>query len=359
VSAARLADGARVLVRAPDWLGDFVMAEPVLRAVARRPGPPPTFVAEARFLDLLDERYARVNCVDPGDHAAWRGHDVALLLTGSFRSAWTAWRARIPVRVGQARDARSLLLTDAVRPALERGGTPLGLGRPGRWPRVLPRPFGASALELALRLGLSVSDPRPRLVPRESARRRAAGRLAAAGIAPGAPFVLCNAGGRADSAKAYPGELWGGLLDELEARLGLPLALVCGPGEEAALAVARAAARRARPLALPEAGPVELPELLALCAAAALVVTADSGPRHLAQAAGTPLVVACGPTDPRHTADGTRATRIARMEVECGPCHRERCPLAGDAHHACMRRLEPARLAALAADLYHAAPRAP
>jgi heptosyltransferase-2 len=305
---------ARILVRAPDWLGDFVMAEPVLRALVQRPGPPPTFVAEARFRALLDERFARAQHAAPGDRGAWRGHDVALLLTGSCRSAWPALAAGIPVRVGYARDARGLLLTDAVRPARERGGTPLGLGRRGRWPRWLPRPFGASAFELAQRLGLVPRDPRPRLVPSAEARKRAAARLAAHAVAPGAPFVLCNAGGRPGSAKAYPSELWGRLFDELAARLRLPLVAVCGPGEEAALAAGCGAARAAQPLALVESE-VGLPELLALCSAAALVVTPDSGPRHLAQAVGTPLVVVAGPTDPRHTADGTQSTRLARVNV--------------------------------------------
>ena len=57
-----------------------------------------------------------------------------------------------------------------------------------------------------------------------------------------------------------------------------------------------------------------------------------------------------GPSDPRHTADHLGATRVLRVRVDCGPCHLEQCPLAGDAHHACMRLVEPTELAAAALD---------
>src|SRR5262249_56760888 len=78
----------------------------------------------------------------------YAGHAVALLFTGSFRSAWCAWRASVPRRVGFARDGRRFLLTDALQPARERGGVPLELGRAGGGRRYLPRPLGRSLAEL-------------------------------------------------------------------------------------------------------------------------------------------------------------------------------------------------------------------
>ena len=71
------------------------------------------------------------------------------------------------------------------------------------------------------------------------------------------------------------------------------------------------------------------------------MLTADSGPRHLAVGLERPLVVVAGPTDPRHTADHLERTALLRVRVPCGPCHRERCPLAGAEHHACMARVAP------------------
>ena len=86
-----------------------------------------------------------------------------------------------------------------------------------------------------------------------------------------------------------------------------------------------------------------------MCAAARLLVTADSRPRHLAQAFGTSVVAIAGPTDPRHTAAYESPVHIVRETVPCGPCLRERCPLSGDRHHACMRSVDYEEVARVAA----------
>lgn len=345
----RLRAGDRVLARVPDWLGDVVMAEPALRALherVRELGGTLSLAGTPRLLEVLGDAFEGCARVDASDAAAWRGHDLAVLFVNSFRSAWTARAARIPRVAGYARELRGFLLTHAVTPAFERGRAPVGVGWRGHWPRYLPRPFGATCAELVQGLGASVRDSRPRLRATEGARTAARERLRSLGIDAGAPFVLANAGGRPDSAKAWPAQSWGSALRDL----GVPVVLVAGPGEELALARVRELAPRAHACVEPLAG---LGELVALCELASAVATADSGPRHIANAVGTSLVVVCGPTDPRHTADHTGSTRMLRVSVECGPCHLERCPLAGEARHRCMRGVEPelVRRALLAAFL--------
>lgn len=348
--SAGLHDGARVLVRVPDWLGDLVMSEPTLRALdgrVRELDGALTLAGSPRLLEVLGDALPQARRVDASAASAWRGHDVALLLVNSFRSAWCAARAGIPRRVGWSRNLRGWLLSDALAPAREVGGIPLGLGLRGRYPRHLPRPFGAKCVELAGALGVAVVDTRPRLQPSAHGLDALRQRFASFGLAPDAAFVLANVGARAGSAKAYPPEHWSAALNELSRQRGEALVLVAGPGEEEALervagAVAGAHACRA-PLA-------DLRELVALCAAARLVLTADAGPRHVALASGTPLVVIAGPSDPRHTADHTARTQLLRVEVPCGPCHRELCRLTGAAHHACMRGVEPGEVARAARD---------
>src|SRR5262249_21206353 len=156
--SARLCGRERIAVRAPSWLGDFVAAEPALRALfelAQRAndGRGLAFVAPERYLRLLEGRFPRVprNPLGPSraeSVADWRERDVALLLDGSMRSAVLAARAGVPVRAGFASGGRSLLLTHGLVPARERGGVPIGLGRSGRPPRRLPRPFAAACAEL-------------------------------------------------------------------------------------------------------------------------------------------------------------------------------------------------------------------
>ena len=351
----------RLLVRLPNWLGDLVMAEPAVRALYLRYAADGaaerlSLAAPAHLLTIFEDAFEgarRIPLADRRDACAeaWRGHDVALLLTGSFRTAWAAVRARIPRRVGWARDGRGWLLTTTMRPALERGGLPLGVGTSGRGRRYLPRPFGASCIELLGLLGVSVADTRPRLAVPPELLDRVRARLADAGWDLGAPFALANVGSRPESAKGYPAELWGRALESLARDAGLPVLLVGGPGEREAVRAVASGLRDTTHLALLDP-PATLRELAALCSLAGVVLTADSGPRHVAEAVGAPVACVAGPTDPRHTADHLETTRLVRVEVPCGPCHLERCPERGEDWLRCMKRVEPERLARAALDLY-------
>ena len=84
------------------------------------------------------------------------------------------------------------------------------------------------------------------------------------------------------------------------------------------------------------------------------MISADNGPRHLAVAIGTPVVVLCGSTDPRHTAAHLERTRFVRATAACSPCHREICPLAPEAHLDCFKSLAPLEVARAALDLTRA-----
>ncbi|MBM3990989.1 MAG: glycosyltransferase family 9 protein, partial [Planctomycetes bacterium] len=284
--SARLRGDERVLVRVPDWLGDLVMAEPALRALHERCGVL-TLAGQPRLLEVLGDALPGCARVDASELRNWRGHDVAVLFVNSFRSAWMARRAGIRSVVGWSRDARGWLLTHAFVPALERGGAPVGIGTLGRGARYLPRPFGGTCVELVHWLGARVSDPRPRLVATPAARERAARRLASFGMATDGHFTIVNCGGRPGSAKAFPASHW---IEALRSRRE-PLVLVCGPGEEEPVREIAAALPNAHACVGDVAG---LPELVALCERASLALTADSGPRHIASAVGTPLVVVCG-----------------------------------------------------------------
>ncbi len=333
----------RVLVRVPSWLGDAVQSEPALRALVAHVGEANlTLAATANVQRLFEGAFPEARRVASADVAAWRGHDVALLLTGSFRSAWTAFAAGIPRRVGWARDARGFLLTDCATPSRERGAAPLGIGTVGRGRRYLPRPFGASCSELLGLVGVGVSDPMPRLTLPSEVHSRVNARLRQVGIELDRRFALASVGGRVGSAKAFPVESWSRALAAFAARASTPVVLCCGPGEETRVAaiVEAAATTRLYPL-----GPVGLRELGALAQQASVVLVADSGPRHIAIAAGARIATVAGPTDPRHTADQLARQSVLRVEVPCGPCHAETCRVRGEGELACMRRIDPEEFA--------------
>lgn len=340
--------GARVLVRLPAWLGDCVMVEPVIRALLARELAL-TLVGSSRFAEAFGWTVAPgVRFVDLARQARprvadFRDHDVALLFDGSWRGALAAARAGIPERVGWATGGRELVLTQGVTPALERGRVPLGLGRAQTGARRLPRPFTSACVELAALVGLEVRDREPRITPPEHVVLRVAERLARHGVDARRPCVLVHAGARPESAKAVPIAIWSAILQRVRSRWNGTIVLACAPGEEAP---ARALAEALSGLVLLDAPALDLPETAALHRFAALVLAPDGGSVHLARASTrVPTVVLYGPTDPRHTAEHVGATTVERVEVPCGPCHDEHCPLPCLQRHQCLSRLDPARVA--------------
>jgi heptosyltransferase-2 len=332
----------RILVRAPNWVGDVVMATPALRAL--RSAQPraeitlegrPFLAGLVRGLPSLDAFLpdARGGALARGRALRERGFDWAVLLPDSTRAALGPFLARIPVRAGYAREPlRRALLTLALPPPSE-GGRRVPISMVERYLRItraLGCPDAGPALELAVDAG---------------ARERVVKRLAEAGLGPGERTLVVTPGASFGSSKLWPPESFAAAADAIAGRHGLRAVLAPGPGEEAiARRIAGAMGERALVLADP---PTSLAELVALIAGATLQLGNDTGPRHIAVACGVPAVVVMGPTDPRHTAHLLERQRVLREELPCSPCHLKACPI----DHRCMTRLRPERVAAAAAEL--------
>jgi heptosyltransferase II len=310
---------SRVVV-APNWLGDCVMALPVLRAMKRarpeegltvlaRGGAASLFRAEGSA-DAVLERHGLF-----GDAGRLRagGFAEAWLLPNSLRSALAPWLAGIPERIGYDTDRRRPLLTQTLPP-------------PSRTEHQL-RDYDA----LLRSRGIEPDFDAPRLPVTAKALDRAASALETAGVDADEPLALLAPGAAFAWTKRWPPERYGALGDLLAAR-GLASAVVIGPGEEA-LGLSVAAAARSR---LPVLGANLDPlELAALFSRARVVVSNDSGPMHLAAAVGVPVAAFFGPTDPGRTAPSGSPSRILDRYVFCSPCFLKECPFG----HECMREI--------------------
>jgi heptosyltransferase-2 len=116
----------KILVRATNWVGDAVMSLPALRALHERfPAAEISILAKPWVADLYGREpfCHRVIPYTPKKLAEkWRAgralraeeFDCAILLQNAFEAAAVAFAARIPERIGYARDGRSLLLTKAI-----------------------------------------------------------------------------------------------------------------------------------------------------------------------------------------------------------------------------------------------------
>ena len=94
-------------------------------------------------------------------------------------------------------------------------------------------------------------------------------------------------------------------------------------------------------------GQPRLEDLKALIARSRLVLTNDTGPRHVAAALGTPVVVVLGPTHPVHSESAFPGQRVLREDVPCSPCQLRVCPI----DHRCLEQLAPERAVTAAVEL--------
>ena len=100
-------------------------------------------------------------------------------------------------------------------------------------------------------------------------------------------------------------------------------------------------------------GSVDLITLAAILERAALLVTGDTGPMHLAAAVGTPVVAVFGPSDPARYAPRGSRDRVVRIDLPCAPCNRIRLPPARCIGHTpdCLAGIETAQVLAAIEDV--------
>jgi heptosyltransferase II len=307
----------RLLVVMPSWIGDAVMATPALRLLRdnlpgafigglARPGVDEVLAGTAFFDELHIERASGV--MGPKHAAAKvrpRRYETALLFTNSFSTALITRIAGIPRRIGYNRDARGVLLTDRLNPPRRSDNS---------W---APIP-AVTYYYHAARFLLEPATPRTpspalpddihlELATTSAEEAAAADLLIRAGISQSEPFAILNPGGN-NPAKRWPVDRFAAVGRHLMLKHGCHI-LVTGAPAEAELCDRIAAAIRDEPTKNPAPAPAQvssmtgsgLGPLKAIIRRSSLMVTNDTGPRHIAAAFGVPVVSLFGPTDHRWT----------------------------------------------------------
>jgi len=327
-----------LLIRAPNWVGDLVMATPVLEAALLDPRFNRVVIAvRAHLAPVLQGGPAEphVLALAPGESESARlaavGADAALLLSNSFGAAWRAFRARIPLRAGASLSGRGLLLTHRVVPPKRRG-------------RRAPIPTAHLLRDVAGLVGIEIKSLHPRLHFSAEDARASRALLAERGLAPGERYCVACPGAAFGAAKLWPPERFAAVLDALHAERGLRGVATGGPGEEPLIEAVAGAAQS--PVISLAGAPRDLHRLKPLVAGAEALIVGDSGPRWYAAAFDVPCVTVMGPNHPLLTASSLEWCTIVRIEdLECSPCMERVCPLG---HHRCMLDLPAERVAAAA-----------
>jgi ADP-heptose:LPS heptosyltransferase/lauroyl/myristoyl acyltransferase len=278
----RLPRHTRIWVRLPNWLGDVVMALPLLRAIrASRPDAEITVLAKAGFRPLLElVEVADKIRVLPAPGRGYFPHfaalaaefpDTYILLTNSFRGDLEAWLTRCPQRFGIVRQGqRRPLLTHAYR--VPAGFDEAQYPQLGLWDDFL-RHFG-----LAVPLDLRPFGP---LVPK---------------VPPPWPLPIgLIAGSENLPAKRWPVAHWRALIEACPN----DKFVLFGTAADAAITSDIAVGFEDR--VEDRAGKTDLDQYIQGLAKCRLLVANDTGGMHLANLLAVPVIALFGPTNPLRT----------------------------------------------------------
>ena len=325
------------LVIAPQWIGDAVMTEPLLRVLAQRgetlsvaamPWVAPIYRAMPQVTEVIELPFPR-----GGLHWAarrnlaqqWRSRfERAYVGPNSWKSALLPWMAGIPVRVGYHGETRFGLLNQRIpNPDKDQRGAMvahyLALAQIEADSSVQPKLYlsldllKTTLLNFDLKLG------------------------AYAVFAPGAEY---------GPAKRWPAAYFA----EMGLRTGLPVVLL-GSAKEAALCddIAKRINQERPKNARNLAGKTDLSQAMALIASSQAMLSNDSGLMHVAAAMGVPQVAVFGSSSPLHTPPLSDKAVVLWLKneasyqpaLDCAPCFERSCPLG---HLRCLNDLMPERV---------------
>jgi heptosyltransferase-2 len=314
----------------PNWVGDVVMCTPALRAL-RQHFPQVLIVAVYRryLAELLagcpwfDDAIASDDFWPMVRQLRSRQATWGLLFPNSLRAALAAWLGGCRNRIGYRRDGRSWLLTEALDwPAIEKG-------------RRLPYPVLLAYNRLAQRLGCPDPGVQMQLftTPEQEA---AAERIWQKRNWQTRPVVALHPGAAYGSAKCWPVDYFAELARRLAWELACGVLVLCGPAERKIAQEIEKLSSHPQVYGLHHER-IDLGLVKACLKRVAMLITTDSGPRHIAVAFDRPVVTIFGPTHIAWTETFHPRSLHLQQIVSCGPCQLRRCPR----DHRCMRELTP------------------
>jgi len=324
----------RTLVISPNWIGDAVMAQPLLRLLKQAHperaidvlAPPQVVpvwkrIQEADHIMVTPFRHRALQLgerLKTASQLRQRGYHDAYVLPNTLKYALIPWLARIPRRVGYKGEMRYGMVN-----VMHHDDTP---------PRSMVPFYAALAREPELPLpGLLT---RPSLIVAGEETEAVAQRL---GIDLKRPLVAFAPGAEFGIAKRWPPAHYA----QLAARVAeiLPdgqIALMGSPNDRETCDIVQSQAGTAAGVIHNLAGQTSLDDAIALLAQARAVVSNDSGLLHIASALNRPVVALYGSTDPNYAPPLSEVARTVSLRLECSPCRKRECPLG---HHDCMNKM--------------------
>lgn len=313
-----------IIVRMPNWLGDLVMATPVLADLRNH-------FKDAEITAMCQSHVAPMLKYDPNVDkilsfkrpSGWihRMHhleilqplqngkyDMGVLLTNSFSSAWWFFRGHVKNRIGFKGNCRSLFLNKAVSFPANKNTQHLVLTY-----KALLEP-----------MGIPISDTPPKLHITAEETKAARDLLALHGATVGENLIVgINPGAAYGSAKCWLPDRFKEVTQRL---LDKPNVVVVYFGDPAGAPLVNDICKEFSDRVINLAGKTSLRELLPLIGSCSIFLTNDSGPMHIAAALGIPLLALFGSTSDVRTGP-YGGGKVIHKHVECSPCYKRVCPI--------------------------------
>ena len=316
----------KIVVRAPNWIGDSVLAVPAAYSLSRNFPQAQIWVAAKDWVKELFVSHDFIKGVIslPDDDGFKKlkdsirkiksfQFDIGVLLTNSFSSALLFYLGKIPERWGYNTDGRRVLLTRAV--ALKKGEDSSHQLN--------------YYLDLISGLGLKTSPPKISLPVTQEEKRKAKEMLVSLNVDLKKPLVILNPGASYGPSKRWHAENYAKLALLLQDKKKAEI-LITGSKDDNELVESIASCITKKPFNL--TGKTNLRLLAGLISNADLFITNDSGPMHIANALKIPVIAIFGPTNPSFTGPFQQPAAVIKKDVPCWPCSYRVCPF----DHQCM-----------------------
>lgn len=308
----------RLLIVMPSWVGDIVMATPTVRRLRDaypgifigalvRPGMDQLLSGNTLFDELhISTPHGMMATKKTANKIRPRQYDTALLLTNSFSTALTTRLAFIPRRIGYNRDTRAVLLTDPIAPPRNKDKSWKLTPEVDYYWNLASHLLDKDSIDWSIHTPTNCKDM-PLALPSDvymelgftdDDQSKATNILNRAHIQRDTKYAILNPGGN-NHAKRWPADRFAKLADHLYSEHNLAV-FINGSPAESELCDEIIALAQSTPISLPALGNT-LGALKPIIAGATIMITNDTGPRHIAAAFGTPLITLFGPTDPRWT----------------------------------------------------------
>ena len=246
-----------------------------------------------------------------------------ILFKNSFASALAGFLAAIPKRTGYARESRGILLTDRLIPKK----TPDGRYKPGSMIDYY--------LEIAYRLGCSAEDKTLELQTGDEDSKQIYSKYPHLKN-PAGPVIVLVPGGTFGPSKCWPAERFALTADRLTSKYNASVFVSVSPAKaEKKIADEICGQSKNKIISLAE-NPLTISELKFLFSIADLVITNDTGPRHIAIAFKRDVITLFGPNDPAWTQTGWEREIKITGKADCVPCAEKKCKRK---QHECMESI--------------------